>query len=196
MLPPGLMISLGIEGSLRGVQPGSSVYELPAPVSLGGIEVSWLPVRHMGFDPDLSPPGSTLLEILVEGDYAWWARLQEERPAYRREKRRVLETVLRALERTDPDIRDHLVMSDVATPLTFERYTGSWHGTYMTWMHDAATQKRYQVIRKTLPGLEGLYLAGMWLMAPGGVPTAVKTARDVMQLVCRADRRKFTAFPA
>jgi len=196
VLPPALMISLGVGAAPAGLQPGTSVYELPSPVSLGGTEIRWLPVRHMGFDPSLSPPGCTLLEILVEGDYGWWARLRDDRRAYGREKRRVLETALGALERIHPGIRDNLAMSDVATPLSFERYTRAWHGTYMTWIHDAATQKRFQVIRKTLPGLEGFYLAGMWLMAPGGLPSAVKTARDVIQLICRKDRRRFVSSEA
>ena len=147
----------------------------------------------MGFDPSLAPAGGALLEILMEANYGWWSRLRDEPRAYRREKRRALETVLLALERVLPDIRERLEMSDVATPLTFERYTGSWHGTYMTWIQDAESQKRFRVIRKTLPGLEDFYLCGMWIMAPGGVPAAVKSARDVMQLVCRADAKKFNA---
>ena len=97
------------------------------------------------------------------------------------------------LERFHPGLRGRLLMSDVATPLTFERYTRSWHGTYMTWIHDAATQSRFRVIRKTLPGLSGFYLCGPWVMAPGGVPAAAKTARDVVQMLCKAEGRRFHA---
>jgi phytoene dehydrogenase-like protein len=196
VLPSGVLVSLGIRDGATGSQSGLVAYELPSPISVGGVETRWLPVRHMGFDPALAPAGSALLEILVEANYGWWSRLQGEPQAYRREKRRVLETVLTALERVLPGARENLEMSDVATPLTFERYTGSWHGTYMTWIQDADSRKRFRVIRKTLPGLESFYLCGMWLMAPGGVPVAVKTARDVIQLTCRADRKKFVARPS
>jgi phytoene dehydrogenase-like protein len=193
VLPPGVLVSLGIRDGAVGSSTGLTTYQLPSPISVGGVETRWLPVRHMGFDPSLAPAGGALLEILMEANYGWWSRLRDEPRAYRREKRRALETVLLALERVLPDIRERLEMSDVATPLTFERYTGSWHGTYMTWIQDADSQKRFRVIRKTLPGLEDFYLCGMWIMAPGGVPAAVKSARDVMQLVCRADAKKFNA---
>ena len=194
VLPPGVLISIGIRGTLPG--GGGGVYELPAPISIGGVELRWLPVRDMSVDPALAPPGCTLLEILVEGDYGWWARLKEDRRAYRKEKKRALDTVLTALDRVGLGVSERIQMSDVATPLTFERYTGSRHGTYMSWIHTSDTQKRFRLIRKTLPGLEGFYLCGMWVMAPGGVPSAAKTARDVIQLICREDRKRFAAAPA
>jgi phytoene dehydrogenase-like protein len=192
VLPPGVLVSLGVRDGISGADAGLVAYELPAPISIGGVEVRWLPVRGMGFDPALAPSGGSLLEILVEGNYGWWSRLRDEPEAYKAEKRRVLKTVLASLERILPGVRENLAMSDVATPLSFERYTGSWHGTYMTWMHNAETQKRFRVIKKTVPGLENFYMCGMWLMAPGGVPTAAKTARDVVQIICRTDRKKFT----
>jgi phytoene dehydrogenase-like protein len=82
---------------------------------------------------------------------------------------------------------------DVATPTTYARYTGSWKGAYMTWVQTPETSNSLRLIKKTVPGLEGFWLAGMWVMAPGGVPTGAKTGRDVVQMMCRKDGRKFRA---
>jgi hypothetical protein len=34
-------------------------------------------------------------------------------------------------------------------------------------------------------------MAGMWTQVGGGVPTAALTARHVVELMCKADGRKF-----
>jgi phytoene dehydrogenase-like protein len=46
---------------------------------------------------------------------------------------------------------------------------------------------------KTLPRLENFYMAGQWLEPGGGVPTAALSGRDVIQLLCRKDKKRFAA---
>lgn len=191
IMPSGLLITLGLQGAF-GEEASSTSYELPAEVTMGGEPLRWLAVRNFNHDPSLSLPGCSMLQLLLPADYHWWAQKAGDREAYQAEKQRAVETVVTELERFHPGLRGRLLMSDVATPLTFERYTRSWQGSYMTWIHDAATQNRFRVICKTLPGLSGFYLCGMWVMAPGGVPAAAKTARDVVQMLCKAEGRRFT----
>jgi hypothetical protein len=63
----------------------------------------------------------------------------------------------------------------------------------MSYVMSPANQNQMQSIPLAVPGLAGLYLAGMWLISPGGVPGAAKTARDAIQYICREDGRRFTA---
>jgi phytoene dehydrogenase-like protein len=49
---------------------------------------------------------------------------------------------------------------------------------------------------KTLPGLEGFYMAGQWVEPGGGLPLAALSGRNVTQIICRADKRPFvTSIP-
>jgi hypothetical protein len=48
------------------------------------------------------------------------------------------------------------------------------------------------MVKKTLPGLSNFWLSGMWVMPPGGVPTGAKTSRDIIQLICKREKVKFT----
>lgn len=82
-------------------------------------------------------------------------------------------------------------MIDVATPLTFERITGNWKGSITGWKltPELATTK----ILKTLPGLDNFWMVGHWVMAGGGLPVGVSTAREVIWNQCRKDKRKFPA---
>ena len=46
-------------------------------------------------------------------------------------------------------------------------------------------------VPKQLPGLDGLYMAGQWVEPGGGVPMAVMSGRQVVELVCAALGRPF-----
>jgi phytoene dehydrogenase-like protein len=78
---------------------------------------------------------------------------------------------------------------DVATPVTYERYTGNWQGSYQGWANTIETTGKR--MRRTLPGLGSFYMAGHWVYNASGVPGAVTSGRHVMQVICNKDKRRF-----
>ena len=80
-------------------------------------------------------------------------------------------------------------MRDVATPVTFERYTANWKGSFEGW--DMSTRTFGMRMSKRLPGLGGFYMIGQWVEPGGGLPPAVMSARHAIQLICRQDKRPF-----
>ena len=80
-------------------------------------------------------------------------------------------------------------MSDIATPMTWVRYTANWRGSYQGWM--ATIETFMMQMRKTLPGLENFYMAGQWVNPGGGIPTAVISGRNTIQIICKKDKKKF-----
>jgi phytoene dehydrogenase-like protein len=85
-------------------------------------------------------------------------------------------------------------MHDVATPMTWERYTGNWRGSYEGWLPSA--QSLMVRMSKTLPGLDNFYMAGQWVEPGGGLPTAAMSGRNVTQIICKKDKKPFvTAMP-
>ena len=78
---------------------------------------------------------------------------------------------------------------DLATPVTYERYTGNWQGSYMGWADTTKTMDK--MMSRTLPGLGSFYMAGQWVHFGGGVPGAVTSGRHVMQVICKQDKRSF-----
>ena len=79
----------------------------------------------------------------------------------------------------------------VATPVTWNRYTGNWRGSFEGWLPTPRTMSLR--MRKTLPGLYGFYMAGQWVQPGGGLPPAVMSARHVVQMICKEDSRRFKA---
>jgi hypothetical protein len=51
--------------------------------------------------------------------------------------------------------------------------------------------RRHRFIPKTVPGLDGFYLASMWTNAPGGLSGAAEVGRGVVQLLCARDKQRF-----
>jgi phytoene dehydrogenase-like protein len=44
---------------------------------------------------------------------------------------------------------------------------------------------------KTLPGLNNFYMVGQWVEPGGGLPPAAYSGRNLIQILCKQDRRKF-----
>ena len=81
---------------------------------------------------------------------------------------------------------------DEATPLSYERYTGNWLGSTCGWLMTKETMPMLiKGIPKTLPGLGNFYLAGQWVEPGGSVPLAAASGRNVIQMLCAKDGKKF-----
>jgi ferredoxin len=79
-------------------------------------------------------------------------------------------------------------MVDVATPATFERYTGNWKASYMGWLF--TPQMMMTQMSKTLPGLGNFYMIGQWVGA-SSLPFAATSGRHVTQIICHKDKKPF-----
>jgi hypothetical protein len=51
-------------------------------------------------------------------------------------------------------------------------------------------------MKKTLPGLGDFRMVGQWVAPGGGLPPAVSTARDAIQILCNEDRKRFVTSEA
>ena len=48
-----------------------------------------------------------------------------------------------------------------------------------------------EFISKELPGLKNFYMIGQWVIPGGGVSTAFTSGRDIAQIICKKDNKKF-----
>jgi phytoene dehydrogenase-like protein len=197
LFKPLVYVSLGVAGELDGIPPASIsglTFPLDTPILIAGKEEKTMNVRSYCFDPTLTPEGKNVLIVQYETDFDYWKELSEDPPRYKAEKEKITEEIITGLEQRIPGIREHVEMTDVATPVTWERYTGNWRGAYEGWMFDADSFT--SSMKKTLPGLANFYMAGQWVNPGGGLPTAVMSGNHTIQLICSRDRKKFvTAKP-
>ncbi len=92
-----------------------------------------------------------------------------------------------------PGIRQDIEVIDVATPLSYERYTGNWQGSSCGWLLTKKTT-RYNMfgMPKTLPGLKNFRMAGQWVESGGSVALSAASGRNAIQSICAGDGISFT----
>jgi phytoene dehydrogenase-like protein len=167
---------------------GGTAYPLDAD-RRGGQAEQLLNLRVYNFDPPFAAGQGRA--VVHETDYDYWHKLRQDPEAYRAEKEHLCDEVVAGLEQRFPGIRAQIEMRDVATPVTWERYTGNWRGAYEGWLFDESSFTKR--MKKTLPGLESFFMAGQWVNPGGGMPTAAISGNHTIQLICRKDRKKFVA---
>ena len=170
-------VSIGV----RAVLPDGMLPEWKpeAPITYAGREVhdiSFNSYRHY------APEGGTALTTALMGDtYDFWKEAKDS-GRYDEEKQALAEQFSRALCGKYPQCEGKIEVIDVATPLTYERYTGAYHGSWMSVTEPGDKMKQYP---GTCENVEGLYFAGQRMMSPGGLPAAAAAGRQAAQLVCR-----------
>jgi phytoene dehydrogenase-like protein len=191
LFPPLCFISLGV-GRVFEKSPssiGGTVFLFDEPVTIAGKGWDRLAVHIYDFDPTVAPEGKTLLRLWLPTDFDYWKNLREQdRDRYKAEKKRVADQVIARLDRRYSGLAHQVEMVDVATPATFERYTGNWRGSYMGWLF--TPEMMMTQMDKTLPELDIFYMIGQWVLA-SSLPFAATSGRHVTQIICHRDDRPF-----
>ena len=194
IFPSAVQVSFGANKDL-GDQPNVIIQHLPLknPITIAGEEVNTIGFKSYNLDPTLAPKGkSNFIVFHSAQDFDYWQNLKQDKEAYRREKQNILHQTIQALEEHFPGIMEDIEVTDVVTPLTYQRYTHTHQGSYMTWVQTPDNFNKLRMIPYQLPDIKNLYFSGMWLMPPGGLPCGLKTSRDILQLICHKEDRTFT----
>lgn len=189
--PTTIQISLGVNCDLSN-EPHSIFVQLDEPVRIAGAMREGLLFEHYCYDKTMCPQGKSIVTSTIYSGYEYWQNLRMSGgEAYRLEKERTASAVIGAFETQFPQAKGKVEVADVATPLTYNRYTGAWKGAYMGWM----STPQYPVVQvpSEIPGLKGFYMAGQWTHARGGLPTALMTARGAIKKICAEDGCEFAS---
>ncbi|MFN3979600.1 MAG: phytoene desaturase family protein [Caldilinea sp.] len=185
-----MQVSFGVNADLS-QHPHWTTYLLDEPMLIASQERSDISVQHYAYDPSLAPAGKTAMTVLLKSDYDYWQRIYG-RKLYDTEQLQVADQLLTLIEQRHPGIRAQVEVTDVATPVSFERYTGNWQGSTCGWLLTPQTMRlMIQGLPKTLPRLRNLYLAGQWVEPGGSVTLCAASGRNAVQMICAADGRPF-----
>ncbi len=147
-------------------------------------------MRNYAFDRTLSTNGNTLVSVLVHcsGD-VYNALIKLPKDEYKQYK--LAEgNKMRVLLRDELGLQDdEIELLDVCTPLTYERYTNAYEGSFMAFISNVKTQGL--VIAGILKKLKNFCIASQWLMAPGGLPPALMLGKHAAIRTCHYFRKPF-----
>jgi phytoene dehydrogenase-like protein len=181
----GIHVSLGVNRDLS-KEPRALVLFLEKPTKIADKERTKLDLELFGYDPSVAPTGKSIIKVLLSTTYSFWNELRRDPKRYNAQKQEIAQTVLKLLEKRFPDVTDQVEVTDVATPLTTERFTGI-NATYdISWGFTGALNfMRGQP--RTLPKLKGFFLAG----GQAGLPGCAAQARNIIRKICQQQNRKF-----
>lgn len=176
-----IFISLGVKADLSSL-PYAIVLPLKKPLEYGGCKWTEIRLNNYARYKDHSPEGTTSITCLLIGDtYGFWKAAKAD-GTYKAKKEELCKMFVDAVAEFIPQVKSELVVTDVATPLTYERYTGAFEGSWMSVYKPGGSQDNYPQTSETI---KGLYFAGLRTMMPGGLPIAVYTGRQAVQQLCR-----------
>jgi phytoene dehydrogenase-like protein len=185
---PVVHVCLGVARDMSR-EPARLGRKLATPIAVAGEERQWFSVIHHSFDPTMAPPGKAAVEVWYPCAYEYWQELAKDRTRYDTEKQKIAEQTIAELEQRWPGFRAQVEVVDVATPATYVRYTGNWQASPDGWYITVDNMRSNPV--RTLPGLEGFRMVGQWTAPFTGTVIAALSGRQVIQLMCRRDRRRF-----
>ncbi len=189
--PSYIQVSLGISRKLDN-EPHSLVFELEHPVIIDDSTLyNYCAPRIFNFDPTMAPKGKSVIIVRYgTKNYEYWDNLKrEDIKRYKSEKNRIAKDVIKILDKRFGNIKSRVEAIDVSTPSTVIRYTNNWKGSFEGWV--MTPELGLKEMKKTLPGLSDFYMAGQWVMPGGGLPSAILCGRNVTQMICRKDKKKF-----
>lgn len=146
-------------------------------------------ISNYCYQPDFAPQGCTVIISTVgqtDPDYFYWEKLYKDKVAYRQEKQRIAGDIQRRIETRFPELSGKLSVLDVATPMTYHRYTGAYHGAWMSFM--MTTKSKYMEHSGNIKGLKNCFLTGQWLMPPGGLPVAAVTGKFSVMKIAKKEK--------
>lgn len=175
-----VFVGLGVQADLSDM-PANCTFPLEEPIRIGELAFDSLGYNNYAGFAGYAPDGCTALTTVLIGDsYSFWKQCKAD-GTYETEKQKLAERVIRSLEQRYPQIAGKVTVWDVATPLTYERYLGSYKGSWMTVTKKGQSNTQYPCKPENIANL---YFAGQRLMTPGGCPVALNTGRTAAQHLC------------
>jgi phytoene dehydrogenase-like protein len=186
-LPTSIQVAFGVSADLS-KYPNTLSYPCES-FEVGGTQYMSMFVKNYAYEPSFAPTGCTLIETSInqtDKDYLYWERLHQDRTAYKQEKLRIARLLQERIEKRFPELIGKLILLDVATPMTYHRYTGAYHGAWMSFM--MSPKAKLMSHSGKIKGLKNCYLTGQWLEPPGGLPVAVTTGKFTVLRICMKEK--------
>ncbi len=188
---PYLLVSLGVDLDLRaiGFDGTSIIYnrcdDLDKIFS-PDLDHCYLSIKmHSLRDTSQAPENMATVQLSTSLPYDYMGHWKRQTDGtcgeeYSQLKESVADKLIASAERFIPGLSDHIVVKDIATPLTFERYTLNCQGANMGWFPAPGGKMRSQ---KT--PIRNLYHAGAWTYPGPSLYAVVPSGRNAAQLVLR-----------
>ncbi len=113
--------------------------------------------------------------------FSFWEQLASDKDAYHTEKYRIGQEMRERIEKRFPALKDHLVILNTCSPVTFSRWCNAYQGCYKGFR--CLDGRADHSIPNTVRHLHNLFLASQWLQSGGGLHSAVLEGKFAVQAI-------------
>ena len=171
--------AIGVRDDLRDMP---YAFAFDEDINVGGIQYDCIKLINYAEYAGYAPPGATSLTCKFTGDsYAYW-KGHKENGTYNAQKIQLADTLKHLILKNMPRLMDKIEIINIATPLTYERYTGLYKGA---WINVLEKNNKPSLPRTVSAAYKRLYFAGFRTGTPGGLPTALISGYKAAQYACR-----------
>lgn len=193
--PSVIMISLGVSRTFNNYPHLLRFPVKTTIVSPDGTLYNRIEAHIYHYDPSLAPAGKTIIALSLytrNGDF-WIDLRNNDRKAYIRCKTDFANGIIDRLDERIKGVKQAIEVMDIATPATYHRYTNNWKGSVQGWFPERNLLAPSPV-GIDLPGLSNFYYCSHWSVPGGGLPVAIKTGRDLAQVICMKYKKPFLVY--
>lgn len=127
---------------------------------------------HSNIDADCLPSsGGCCFDLFIADNYKRWDALTPE--VYRKQKEIEIEKLLDKLNEKLPGIREHLIVAELGTPKTMERYTGNPKGAIYGFAQDVPQTMFRRMSAQSI--VKNIQFASAWTRPGGGYEGAMES---------------------
>ena len=191
-LASNIYVGIGYEGTMDDIPRALKFPVDSLDINQNQMPVDSLQMTHYANEPEFAPKDHTMITVAInqfQPELDAWEALVKDRVAYAKEKVRIGEAVIQAIENRFPYMTGKLKLLDVATPQTYERYCNAYRGAFMGFWPTLSGKSLNHTGH--IKGLSNIVLSGQWLQPPGGLPVALITGKDTIMRLCKKEKRSF-----
>jgi prolycopene isomerase len=130
---------------------------------------------HSNLTSDYAPDNKSVMSIMTLSGYDFWKNLSIE--DYKNHKNFFANMLIAKAEEVIPSLSTYVDVVETATPLTMEKYTGSYKGAIFGWSQ-TVSQSGIRRLNQQTP-IKNLYLAGAWSQPGGGIKGVMRSGINV-----------------
>ena len=160
--------------------------ELSTGISILGKSIQSINIRYLQ-SGKYTPHGGSVMQVLHYINYESYSDLLKDKRKYFEHKQAIISQVLDQLDKCYPGFKANVEEVDMATPLTFERYTHSMRGSFMSFAQTPFNRDYINVLKRPFEGLSNVYNGSIWRGLYGGIACAAESGKCAVDEIKERD---------
>ncbi|MBN2546460.1 MAG: FAD-dependent oxidoreductase [Spirochaetes bacterium] len=137
------------------------------------------------FDKTLSPEGKSILNIFSLDHIDKWKNLSKNQ--YNKKKKETMETIINKVEKFIPGLKDHIIVKELGTPMTMNRYTLNQEGSIYgpSQIVEQSGMNRLQ----PLSPVKGIMIVGSSIYPGGGYSSVISSGYKTAKMILFQEKK-------